>query len=735
MTPWYASGGVEWEFTPCSHNGLLGVPIYPSNNPKVQLLNYYNKDGYSVGACESFGSLHRDDWDFTGGDNQTMILKIWDHCTYLWTYLGGECGWDIDPDWDLWDMIAGIWSPSIEWNCDLIHFDSIGECFAGSLMNHILCNGEDYSGGFGLTCDNDERFSTRGILNYTGLPSLPGVVPCDYTDLNQSIECADIGSAFNNGDGVDIGLFKVPLSAASFTGPGQINEMFYELYVQLHDQFGIGGGGMIESFTDAITDEDMGGAHYFDNPACAHGNCRSTGVQYENATYGCTNFGAINYNPDANIDDASCEFAASVPQETFLNDMIRQHRKIKFSVNQSGKLYQTNHDFWIGIYPEVSYGSSATSPHKLSFAMDNHKIANHKYHGWNKNGGEMAKNRFDETLLQYDPVTTSVAGGMEIKGSMDRMALWYRGVGTDTVDAWNDHMISTANGVFPNYTYQNTDGSLFWNKDIHIKKSNWLWNGGVCDADFDLPLYDRPCIDADGNEYKTVRIGVQLWMAENLRTTRYHRPSSQVFSADVQTPGVCVPAVDSGLGDTGSGICGYERVYNPPYVCTCNDPTNDHDSCNYQYFTESECIVNCGGASASGGQCNPVTNPFTPEYLYDGYTFSSCNELFYNEDIYGDENNYYSGCITHSDDCCWYEVPMEIIDLTLDSVYPNGTWWNLPYEPLTFLGELISEGDTPIHQNFNNIQGVRIDRGAFKNPENLASLVHDSYDEDDNSKY
>jgi hypothetical protein len=33
---------------------------------------------------------------------------------------------------------------------------------------------------------------------------------------------------------------------------------------------------------------------------------------------------------------------------------------------------------------------------------------------------------------------------------------------------------------------------------------------------------ENAMMDADGNRYRTVKIGDQIWMAENLRTTRYY---------------------------------------------------------------------------------------------------------------------------------------------------------------------------------------------------------------------
>jgi len=97
-----------------------------------------------------------------------------------------------------------------------------------------------------------------------------------------------------------------------------------------------------------------------------------------------------------------------------------------------------------------------------------------------------------------------------------------------------------------------------------------------------LPLFSYPqtgaventVSDIDGNTYKTVTIGAQVWMAENLKVSRYRNgePIGQVIGKDkwkelTGKGGWCYPNDDSVTGKTFGKLYNWFAVSDPSGIC------------------------------------------------------------------------------------------------------------------------------------------------------------------------
>jgi uncharacterized protein (TIGR02145 family) len=127
--------------------------------------------------------------------------------------------------------------------------------------------------------------------------------------------------------------------------------------------------------------------------------------------------------------------------------------------------------------------------------------------------------------------------------------------------------------------------------------------------------------DADGNVYKTVVIGTQVWMAENLKTSKYRDGSpiptgldnTQWYNTTTGAYTIYPYASINGLGSDAEVLQAYGALYNRYAVNTGNlCPTGWHVPTLDEYTTLANFL---GGVSVAGGKLKststaPATNPF-----------------------------------------------------------------------------------------------------------------------------
>jgi uncharacterized protein (TIGR02145 family) len=137
----------------------------------------------------------------------------------------------------------------------------------------------------------------------------------------------------------------------------------------------------------------------------------------------------------------------------------------------------------------------------------------------------------------------------------------------------------------PSYKYQTTDSTLaFWELNegsgttINCSNPDYngiLYNGAWQSNDANT---NNTVTDIDGNVYKTVKIGEQIWMAENLKTTKYRDGSKIQNVTDLNvwntlsTGAYCFWNNDATKKDLYGALYNYYTIVNTQKLC----PTNWH---------------------------------------------------------------------------------------------------------------------------------------------------------------
>ena len=136
-------------------------------------------------------------------------------------------------------------------------------------------------------------------------------------------------------------------------------------------------------------------------------------------------------------------------------------------------------------------------------------------------------------------------------------------------------------------------------KDEIMKKINLII---MCLVIFGLQTKAQTVTDVDGNVYKTVKIGNQVWMAENLKVTHYRngKPIPLVTESNtawdtLNTPAYCYYSNDK------KNIALYGCLYNVYAMSNSNNicPKGWHIPSDEEWL---ELVTYLGGFSVAGGK-------------------------------------------------------------------------------------------------------------------------------------
>ncbi len=171
-------------------------------------------------------------------------------------------------------------------------------------------------------------------------------------------------------------------------------------------------------------------------------------------------------------------------------------------------------------------------------------------------------------------------------------------------------------------------------------------NGGVSSAVFNSTLTYGTMTDQDGNTYKTIEIGNQTWMAENLRATKYRNGDEIQEVTESNAWGELTTGAQCSYENTSNNdtIATFGRLYNWYAVADSRNlaPTGWHIPTDDEWEV---LITYLGGYLVAGGKMKESGNtswnsPNTDATNESGFTALPAGSRYNGESTFGDFNLY-----------------------------------------------------------------------------------------------